>query len=371
MKKLFPLLLVLWFGQTHAQHSIEEQVGQFAQAIPAYYFGYTQVFFENSGGPMVLSNQMQHWDKDWRVKYGLGFSSHAFNTSSSQISSIDRSVLPQSESIQYMGSMNNVFGPDDGSTIRQYLLDADGERIVNPISGEFIHFELEMPGGFSPGLGVVPYTNALFEIRPWKGISFSAGWAPLGYLMREFEEGDFTIRSNMVSAGISIHMRHFSMAPVLSWFRFDASYNQLSLNMKHLEDVMTLTSDHAFGIDFKNLGMTTQLSSVQYRASIMIPTFKKVFILLQGGALSHSYDFAFQYEADVTIDPESISDEYNMELNDATFKIDNEFKASDSYQDQLYYSGGLFFEGKIASLYLGYAEINHPTFALKTTLKIL
>lgn len=371
MKKVLTILLTLSLGVSHAQYSIEDQLGEFAKAVPAYYFGYTKIFFENSGAPMALSNQTQHWDTRWRVKYGLGISGQAFGLDNYQVNSIDRTSLPESESIQYMGSMNNVFGSEEESMIRQYLLDANGQRVVNPLTGEFIKFDLNMPGGLSRGLGVIPYTTALFELRTWKGLSFSLGWAPIGYFLRDFEKERFKISSNMFSIGASLHLRNFFSTPFLSWFRFDGSYNQIAMNMVHIEDVMSLTSDHSFDVEFHDLSLNTTLSSLQYRGSLMIPTTKKAFIVLQAGVINSSYQFDFDYSANIEVNSKDIEDQYNIELEDLSFEIDDRYTATNSFNSQYYYSGGLFFEGAIASVYVGFAQINYPTFTLKTTVKIL
>ncbi|MBI1183864.1 hypothetical protein GC194_06310 [bacterium] len=371
MKFKLLICLLLFAGAGRAQYSIEAQIGNLAQSVPAYYFGYSEVLYNNLGGCMAMSNQMQHLRKRWRIRYALTMASQTINVSQATNGSINRSQLYNQEGIQYMGSLSNVLGSRDESVLRQYLLDQNGNRMVNPKTGEYISIDLNMPGGFGYPVGATPFVMPSLEIRLWKGLIVQGGWVPVGYFLRNFKEGNFTPKANLYSIGGGLSMRYFSKAPVLSWLRFDASYSVVDINLSSIQDKLDLNTNDYFTLNFTELNLSTGISSSQYRGSISIPVSKGVALVGQVGFYQFNYHFDFSYKMQAQADAEKLKANYNIDLAENNINIDDKFSKSYQSKNTQYYSGGVLLDGKVASFYLGMAYLNYPTFSFKTSLRII
>ena len=71
------------------------------------------------------------------------------------------------------------------------------------------------------------------------------------------------------------------------------------------------------------------------------------------------------------IDAEKLKEEYDLDFESGQIDVKGTYKQGKNNPADFYYSGGVLFEGMIASVYLGYANINHPTVTFKTTLRLL
>jgi len=371
MRYLIWIVCILPIAKTQAQHTLSNQLDDYAQSIPSFYYGFTKVIMENIGDPIVLGTQMQHWNTSWRLKYGLSIATQAFGNQSFDINEIDRTELHRSESVQYLGGLNSAYGGQDVTIIRQYLLAENGDRIVNPKTGEYVSFETSMPGGLGGILAVVPNVMPLLEIRPWKGLVLAGGYIPYGYFLRDMETGSFETKVHSLTLGASLDMRQFMKIPVLSWLRFDASYSQTNIGLSNFQDAIDLGENSLINIDIQNMTLQNDLSTLQYRGTLAIPATKKVVLLLQSGFYSHGYQFNFDYDVDANVNVEELKSEYNLDFEDTDLNASGSFSREQDLGSNFYYSGGILFEGSIAGVYVGYANINYPTFAIKTTLRLL
>lgn len=353
-----------------AQITLEEQMNTMIKAIPAYYFGYSQLLFDNLAPAMAHGSQSQHWKKNWRVKYGLSVAGTGFLVSPFAHGQIDRSILPGNEGTYYLGPVSSMMGSKDPSYIRQYVLTESGERMVNPLTGEFIQMEIEMPGGMATSNGLAPFLMPNVEIRAIKGLVVSGGLIPISYFLDEFEKGKFTSKINFYNYGASLHLRHFFKIPVLSWLRFDASQGIVSASLAELQDLVALESEGFLSMEFTQLEVNTLIATTQYRASMAIPTIKNVILVLQGGMFSSKYSFDFGYDVSVDVDASQLKTDYNIDFDNESLTFKDTYSIEKTTPQTFYYGGGLLLDSKVATFYLGYAHTANPSFLIKTSVRL-
>lgn len=373
MKKYSLIFLISFLGAftLKAQIDLESQLGELSNALPNYFLGYSQVISANIGMPMAYSSQTQHWKKNWRVKYGLSMAGQVFPVNNYTNGRIDQNVLYQSPSIGYFGKMSNAFGSEDASTLRFYFLRNDGERIINPKNGQFLAADIELPGGYDGGLGTVPFISPSLEIRVWKGLILSASYMPLSWAMREFEQENFKLNANYYSFGGGLNLRNFTPIPVLSWLRFDAAYGALNIGFKEFQDVLNFNSSDLFDIQFTSINLTNNVNFLQYRGSMAIPVLKKAVLVIQAGAINSTFNYNFNSELEVKVNADKLKEDYNIEMNSEEVNLSNEFSHTKDVNQNFYYGAGLLFDTKVATFYLGYADLNAPTFIIKSSLRLL
>ncbi|MFY0673126.1 MAG: hypothetical protein JXQ87_06960 [Bacteroidia bacterium] len=368
---LLPLCFFVLMKFSFGQFGLNEQMTELGKAIPSYYHAYTKSIFTELGSTMAIGNQMQHWDGDWKIKYSFSISGQYFSHNMLNGGTINYNDLYQSESISYFGELNNVYGNDNNSFMRHYLLNSEGERIINPLTGEYVSTDIDLVGGFDRGATVIPFLIPSVEARLWKGLIISAGYFPISAMLSEFEVDGFKTQIELYGFGASIHLRYFTKIPVLSWLRFDYSQNGALANFSELQDALNLAPSPLFTLDLKEFNLETRIRSNQIRASIMIPTVKNILLVGQAGLHSESYQFDFTYKIDVKVDSEAIRDEYGFDVNEDNIAISDEFKAGADISNQYFYSAGLFYNGKVSSVFMGYAFSKYPTGCIRVGLKLL
>lgn len=370
MKYFITFLIGLSSLNLNAQNSLNDQLDDFARSVPSFYHGYSQLLLEELAAPIVLGSQIQHWNSNWRLKYSAGISMQTFGLQSIDVRKIDRSELYEPSSIQYMGALNNSYGNRDATIIRQYLLAEDGNRVVHPRTGEYLSFETRMPGGLGGILAVVPFSMPTVELRVLHGLILSGGYLPLNYFLNDIETGNFKTKASSFSLGASLHLRSFFEIPVLSWLRFDASQSQTKIGLLNIQDAIDLGSNPIMDIELNSFNLQSDIITYQYKASMAIPASKNLILVLQAGYYGHNYHFKFDYDVEATVDSEKLTDEYQLDFKETDLSTRGSYVQSNDSGKNLYYAGGFLFDGQVANVYLGFAQINHPTITLKTCLKI-
>lgn len=348
-------------------------MGELGRALPSYYFSYTKSVFANVGQPIILGNQIQHWKKDWKVKYGLSMSGQFVDNASFGAGQINTSDLYRSDNVSYLGPLSDAFGEEDPSILRHYLLDGEGERIINPYTGSPLSTDIELAGGLGRGITAIPYVLPSLEFKVWKGLIVSGSFLPVSWFLREFEEDNFKTSVNMYSYGASIHLNGFTEIPVLSWLRFDASKSGVNAKFTELQDALDLEPTEFFTLDLNKFDLGTSIATSQYRATMAIPVLSKknICLLAQAGYYTHQYGFEFDYNIDVQVDAENLKEEYNLDFDGENFSLTDTYTQEERIENTFYYSFGLLVDSEISTFYLGYADFNYPTFAFRASIKIL
>ncbi|MFY0674393.1 MAG: hypothetical protein JXQ87_13405 [Bacteroidia bacterium] len=374
MKRIvFILLVFCGFSKSYAQFDLETQMGEIGKAIPSYYYAYTKNIFSNVGQPIIMGNQIQHWKKDWKIKYGLSFSGQFLNNDTWGTGGIEFTELYQSPNISYLGNLSDAFGSEEASFIRHYLLDNNGNKIVNPLTGEYLSTDIEMAGGLGRGLTTIPYVLPSIELKIWKGISIAGSYLPVSWFLREFEEDNFKTSVNMYSIGAGLTLREFTDIPVLSWLRFDASMSGVNASFSELQDALDLEPTEFFNLDLTQFELGTSIRTNQFRGTLAIPVMpkKNIILLAQAGYYTHTYSFNFDYNIDVEVDAEQLKEDYNIEFEGQEFSIGDTYSQSEQIDNTFYYSGGLLIDSQISTFYLGYAQFRYPTLCLRASIKLL
>lgn len=373
MKKYILILAICTVGafSSKAQLDLENQLGELSNALPSYFLGYSKVISAHIGMPMAFSSQTQHWKRRWRVKYGLSMAAQVFPVNNYTNGRIDQRMLYRSPSVGYLGRLSNAFGSVDASTLRFYLLNDNGERLINPSNGQYLAADIELPGGYDGNIGAVPFISPSLEIRVWKGIIVSASYMPLSWAMREFEQDNFKLSANFYSFGGGLNLRNFTKIPVLSWFRFDASYGALSIGLNDFQDALSFDNSDLFNIKFNSVNLTNNVSYLQYRGSLAIPLLKKAVLIIQGGAINSTFNYNFNHELVVEVDATKIKEDYNIDVDSDNIIINKDFSYTEDVSQNFYYGAGLLFDTRVATFFLGYAELNSPTFIIKSSLRLL
>lgn len=359
------------FSTARAQVDFNDQLNDFALSVPSFYHAYTQVILENMAEPILLGSQIQHWDDDWRFKYSLSTSIQAFGTQSTDLNRIDRTQLYRPQHIEYLGTMSSTFGDREPSSIKQYLIDENGNRLLSPVTGNYLSFETPVPGGFGGILGVVPYSMPNVEVRFLKGLVLSVGYLPLNFFLNDVESGNFKTRASAFSLGASLHLSNYSDIPVLSWLRFDVSQNQTRIGLRELQDATNFGENPFLDIRLNNFDLQNDLLTYQYRGTMAIPLTQKFIFMLQAGFYGHEYSFKFDYDVEANLNAEVLDKEYGLTFSETEFAAQGSYFNKYETGPNRYYSGGILFEGKVASVYVGYSRIQYATLALKTTLRLL
>jgi len=247
----------------------------------------------------------------------------------------------------------------------------DGTRVVHPKTGEHVYFETQMPGGLGGILAVVPFSMPTVELRVLHGLIFSGGYLPLNYFLNDVETGSFKTRASSFSLGASLHLRSFFKVPVLSWLRFDASQSQTKIGLLNVQDAITLGTNPIMDVELNSMNLQNDIITYQYKASMAVPASENLIFVVQAGYYGHNYHFKFDYDIEATVDSERLKSEYQLDFTETDLSTRGSYIKSKDSGKNLYYAGGFLFDGQMASVYLGFAQINHPTITLKTSLKIL
>lgn len=371
MKKLLFLYVLCIANQVNAQVDLQPQINNLSQSLPSYFYAYSEIVQTNLAAPMMLCNQIQHTDEEWRIKYSFAFAGVPLSTDESQNNVLNINSLASSYTTQFSGSFSNVFGKKDKTFIQQFIVNEEGERIVNPITGEYISIKAELLGGLNRRSALVPAFSPFLEFRIWKGLIVSAAYFPIGYLLKDFESKNFDPKINYYAGGLSVHLNYFTDLPVLKWLRIEGNYNLFDLQLNHIEESINFLSSDFYNINFDEITLKNQYIGLQFRSSLAIPISKNFYLITQYSLLNYSQKFEYNYNFNLAFDKESLQDDLNLEIKDESFLVKDTYQrnSKESFKNQL--SAGFMYSGTVGTFLFNYTNYPINTFSAKVSIKII
>lgn len=366
------LVLVLPI-KTFAQDYLQSQFEGVISSMQSY--GY---YYLNDGlMPMAASfshgNQMQHDKDNWRIKYKLSTSASFPYYSVVGHGEIRYDEVPGTKGLVVLGPRNGAFGGSEASTIRAFLLNNEGERIVHPETGQFISYDIEVPGGTGSSMWPVPSSLPYLQVRALAGLSFSGSYFPLGQVVGDLRELESPVDGTFMAFGVNWQLRGLLKVPVISWLRFDYSMNRSSFSVQNLHNLFNYAGDMGF-LEFQanQYDMNLEMGSNQGRVSISVPFLKGSRLIGQVSQVNLYTDYHTPYDFDIKLDQQKLKEDYDLTLENAKdeYKIQGEFKKREEANFTTW-NVGLLKEGRIGNYLLMYGYDPYPRFTAVLGIKLL
>ena len=271
----------------------------------------------------------------------------------------------------FYGERANVFGSDNPTTLVQYLLDDEGNRVIDPRTGRYVFFSMELPGGVNRDGGIVPHAMPYLELKPWKGIILSGGYMPITYFLRDFEREGFEPLATAYGFGVGLHMNYFTKIPVLSWLRLDYSTNKVIFAADGIENLFEPELNSLIKLNDLSLSMRNEYTANQFRASMAVPISKSLFFILQAGNMQAESSFTFDYEVEAEVDAEEIKRQYKFDIAPETISIDEQYSNGTTIDPFWFYGGSILWEGRVGRALFSYSQSPKPMVALRLGIRIL
>ncbi|MCB0738201.1 MAG: hypothetical protein KDC92_11860 [Bacteroidetes bacterium] len=354
------------FGQT-----LETQVDEFANRLSSYFDGYTGPGTNHLGNTMLQGHQIQHGHKNWRIRYSLSLSGSLLSNSVYAAHNQNSDASSNSE-FSYMGPRNSIFGNKDATIMRKYWLNEDGRKMVNPTNGSYIYTDVSLPGGLERGYDLIPSSFPYLEVRPWKGFILSAGYFPMGFILKDIEQKGVELKSSIWAAGLGIQVGRFTEIPVLSWLRFDVGTNNFNVGVYNIQNAYDLGLSADFAqLTVNQLDFDLNISTQQARATLAIPILDKNFVMAQIGTSSVTNSLSVGYDFSFKLDSEKAKQDYNLDIDDMSTQVANEYTRSETIKTQSFYSFGVMRVGAVGSFGLFFTNVPVNVVTFKFGVKLL
>lgn len=371
MSKFFLLFGLLFLRISAFSQNINEDINHIGEGLSNYLYGYSETIVSDFSAIQAFGHEASFFKKEWRVKYGL---SSSFKTvrniySSDQKIQSDNLYL-EDENISYLGNRNGVFGATDPTIFRKYLSNSEGERILNPKTGEYLYVDVEMPGGLGYENSIAPSFMPYLSIRAWKGLVLHGGYIPHGLLLNEFDRGNFKSNINQWSYGASLHMNHFVDVPVVSWLYFQFGMNEMQVQLSGMQDILPSFENEYIDVNVEDFSLDANFSSSLFKLGMVAPINDKIRLLGSINRLTTSRYFGISNTLTAKIDTERLDEEYGYTVETSEVEGESEFVRSETGTAQFQWVLGASIESEIASVTIRSTNVPFTMHSVKFVIRI-